>query len=437
MNIYSANPEKPARDSERDSSQDVSWLDKLSDSKREPFDKLSKLVGLESIKKDAKWMYDMALSQKENQKLGIKSSTIERLNFAFLGNPGTGKTTVASIVAQILHQSGARGPVFEKMTGPEALSMGSKEFCARLAKLTGDTKSQAPPPTFRKGIQIEMCWSSDKQCPDIDTFRKFTAATESATVVSIEDGKFVCDRSVPPAAKDDTYTVKFIGSLPEFLKTDTSYTIDAAVGHEFSLRNAPNIKDIAHPEPFQVQWLKCIKDVKVDSNYVFRCKAHHHLEPHFPIRFTSNVGDKITKDVRVYVKRVLDAFSFTVSLSLTNRDKADVELSSSVVPADVGTVFVDNIPKSEVCSECNLRSLCADKSCSGSLARSRTKGLVLKSGLSETSKVANMTGAARVSMRSTFDLLRQRSRLLAVFCLLTKRMNCSLWAQGVAKARQF
>lgn len=345
LDIYHASPAQAADESGRDVSvsQDASWLEKLSDSQRAPFDRLSKLVGLESIKKDAKWMYHMALSQKESQRLGIKSSTIERLNFAFLGNPGTGKTTVASIVAQILHQSGARGPVFVKMTGPEALAMGSKEFCARLAKLTGDTKSQAPPPTFRKGIQIEMCWSHETQGPDIDTFRQFTPATESATVLSIENSNFTCDRALPLCKGD---SVKFIGTLPEFLKNDSTYTIEVAVGNEFSLRNVSNSKELS--ESFQVQWHKVLRGVSVKSNYVFHCATHHHLEPNIPIRFAANVGDGIPKDARVYVKRVIDAFSFTVSLALTNRDKADVELQSPVEPAEVGTIYVDNVPISPV-----------------------------------------------------------------------------------------
>ncbi len=334
MDFYCANPVIAADESGHDASHGNLWLEKLSDSQRAPFDKLSKLVGLESIKKDAKWMYDMALSQKENQRLGIKSSTIERLNFTFLGNPGTGKTTVASIVAQILHQSGARGPVFDKMTGPEALAMGSKEFCARLAKLTGDTKSQAPPPTFRKGIQIEMCWSDEKQGPDIDSFRKFSPATESATVLSFENSSFMCDRSLPLCKGD---SVQFIGALPEFLKNDMSYTIQEALGSEFSLSNLSSSKELPHADPFQVQWLKCLRGVSVKPNYVFHCATHHHLEPNVPIRFASDVGDRITRNNRVYVKRVIDAFSFTVSLSISNRDKAEAELQSHVVPAEVGT----------------------------------------------------------------------------------------------------
>jgi hypothetical protein len=212
------------------------------------------------------------------------------------------------------------------MTGPEALAMGSKEFCARLSKLTGDTKSQAPPPTFRKGMQIEMCWSDEKQGPDIDSFRKFTPATESATVVSIENSNFTCDRLLPLCKGD---SVKFVGA-PEFLKNDTSYIIEEALGTEFSLSNMSNTKESSHHEQFQVQWHKCLRGVSVKSNYVFHCATHHHLEPNFPIRFASNVGDKIVKNGRVYVKRIVDAFSFTVSLSLTNRDKADVELQSQV-----------------------------------------------------------------------------------------------------------
>jgi len=109
-----------------------------------------------------------------------------------------------------------------------------------------------------------------------------------------------------------------------------------------------NTKESSHHEQFQVQWHKCLRGVSVKSNYVFHCATHHHLEPNFPIRFASNVGDKIVKNGRVYVKRIVDAFSFTVSLSLTNRDKADVELQSPVAPAEVGTVYVDNLPESQV-----------------------------------------------------------------------------------------
>jgi ankyrin repeat protein/Cdc6-like AAA superfamily ATPase len=356
MTIFNTNSEKSANEHELDAPQDDAWLEKLSDSKREPFDKLSKLVGLESIKQNAKWMYEMAVSQKENKRLGIKSSTIERLNFAFLGNPGTGKTTVASIVAKILYESGARGPGYIKMTGPEALSMGSKEFCARLAKLTGDVGSQAPPSTFRKGIQVEMCWDHERECADIDTFRKFTPATESATILSIENGRdFVCDRSIPLAEGD---SVKFMGAIPGFLERDTSYTVDAIArtGQCFSLQNAPGVKNLSQPEPFQVQWLKCIRGIKVQANYVFHCDVRHHLEPDYPIRFTTDVGTKIAKGARVYVKRVIDAFSFTVSLALTKRDKADAELCSSVTPAEVGTVYVDNKTDHPVCSGRSARA---------------------------------------------------------------------------------
>jgi hypothetical protein len=384
LDIFHANPAHSGDESGRDVSQDASWLEKLSDSQRAPVDRLSKLVGLESIKKDAKWMYHTAMSQKESQRLGIKSSTIERLNFAFLGNPGTGKTTVASIVAQILHQSGARGPVFDKMTGPEALAMGSKEFCARLAKLTGDTKSQAPPPTFRKGIQIEMCWSHEKQGPDIDTFRKFTPATESATVLSIENSNFTCDRSLPLCKGD---SVKFIGTLPEFLSNHSSYTVQVVVGNEFSLTNVSNTKELS--ESFQVQWHKVLRGVSVKSNYVFHCATHHHLEPNIPIRFASNVGDGIPKDARVYVKRVIDAFSFTVSLSLTNRDKADVELQSPVEPAEVGTIYVDNVPESPVFVSQTVCPHTSDDLRSGFQAKSRMVGTRII-GLSKMLTVVNM-----------------------------------------------
>jgi hypothetical protein len=149
-----------------------------------------------------------------------------------------------------------------------------------------------------------------------------------------------------------------MGAIPGFLERDTSYTIDAIAktGQCFSLQNVLGVKNLSHPEPFQVQWLKCIRGIKVQANYVFHCDARHHLEPDYPIRFTTDVGAKIAKGARVYVKRVIDAFSFTVSLDLNKRDKANAELCSSVTPAEVGTVYVDNKTDHPVCSGCSVRA---------------------------------------------------------------------------------
>jgi Cdc6-like AAA superfamily ATPase len=68
--------------------------------------RLSEIIGLDDVKNVMRSQYKLLIAQEKRRSVGVHTEIEQNLNMVFAGNPGTGKTSIARLVAEMLRTMG-------------------------------------------------------------------------------------------------------------------------------------------------------------------------------------------------------------------------------------------------------------------------------------------------------------------------------------------
>lgn len=69
-------------------------------------ERLKDIIGLEEVKNLLRSQYKLLIAQEKRKSVGVNTKIEQNLNMIFAGNPGTGKTSIARLVAEMLNSMG-------------------------------------------------------------------------------------------------------------------------------------------------------------------------------------------------------------------------------------------------------------------------------------------------------------------------------------------